>query len=276
MASEARTALVTGASSGIGAAVALAMAALGWKVAVGARRAARLSETAEKARAAGAAQVHAGELDVTDDASVARFFEASEKALGPADVIVNNAGASRYHRLEETDAAWLRTEVETNLIGPMLVTHRALAPLLAAGSSGDVVMVTSDASRRPRPGQLAYGASKAGLENYADALGLALERTGVRVIKVRLGPTLSEFAGSWDMSPEAMQSRTGYWASFGLRDARMLVQNNLGILMPGDVAREVVRAVTQPRHVLIDTIELQPAVPQNPPAMPPKAPGSPK
>jgi NADP-dependent 3-hydroxy acid dehydrogenase YdfG len=264
MSTEARTALVTGASSGIGAAVALEMAAQGWKVAIGARRGDRLAETAEKARTQGAAQVHAGALDVTDDESVQRFFEASEKALGPADVIVNNAGASRFHWLEETDTRWLRKEVETNLIGPMLVTHRALAPLLAAGTAGDVVMVSSDAARRPRPGQLAYGASKAGLENYADALSLALEGTGVRIIKLRLGPTLSEFGLSMDLSPEVLRARTDYWASFGLRDARLLNQGNLSLLMADDVAREVVRAVTQPRHVLLDTIELQCGVPGRP------------
>jgi NADP-dependent 3-hydroxy acid dehydrogenase YdfG len=262
MPTEPRTALITGASSGIGAAIALEMASLGWKLAIGARRADRLAQPAEKARAEGAAEVHAGPLDVTDDASVERFFEASESALGTADVIVNNAGASRFHWLEQTDVRWLRQEVETNLIGPMLVTPRALAPLLAAGASADVVMLSSDAARRPRPGQLAYGASKAGLENYADALSLALEGTGVRVIKLRLGPALSEFALAWDLSPETMQARTGHWASFGLRDARMIAQGNLGLLMPQDVAREVVHAVSQPRHVVLDVIELQPAVPQ--------------
>jgi NADP-dependent 3-hydroxy acid dehydrogenase YdfG len=262
MSDESRTALITGASSGLGAAMALEMAAQGWKLAIGARREDRLAETAEKARAGGAAEVYAGPLDVTDDASVERFFAASEGAVGVADVVVNNAGASRFHWIEETDTGWLRREIETNLIGPMLVTHRALAPLLAAGSGGDVVMVSSDAARRPRPGQLAYGASKAGLENYADALGMALEGKGVRVIKLRLGPTITEFALSLDLSPEALGARTGYWATFGLRDARMMSQNNLGLLTPDDVAREVVHAVTRPRHVLLDTIELQPSVPQ--------------
>jgi 2,3-dihydro-2,3-dihydroxybenzoate dehydrogenase len=200
---------------------------------------------------------------VTDDASVERFFDASERAIGVADVIVNNAGASRFHWLDETDPRWLRSEIETNLIGPMVVTHRALAPLLAAGSDGDVVMVSSDAARSPRPGQLAYGASKAGLENYSEALSLALEGTGVRVIKVRLGPALSEFSFAWDLTPETMQKRTEHWASFGLRDARMMARGKLGILMPEDVARELVHAVTQPRHVLLDTIELQPAVPRH-------------
>jgi NADP-dependent 3-hydroxy acid dehydrogenase YdfG len=262
MPTELRTALVTGASSGLGAAIALEMASRGWKIAIGSRREDRLAETAEKARARGAAEVYAGPLDVTDDASVERFFEASENALGNADVIVNNAGASRFHWLEETDTRWLRREIETNLIGPMLVTHRALAPLLAAGASGDVVMVTSDAARRPRAGQLAYGASKAGLENYADALSMALEGSGVRIIKLRLGPTVTEFGLSLDLTPEGMRRRTAYWAQFGLRDARMLEQGNMGILMPDDVAREVVHAVTRPRHMLLDTIELQPAVPR--------------
>jgi NADP-dependent 3-hydroxy acid dehydrogenase YdfG len=263
MATESRTALITGASSGLGAAMALEMAARGWKLAIGARRVDRLAETAERIRAQGAADVYAGPLDVTDDASVERFFEASERALGVADVIVNNAGASRFHWLEETDARWLRSEVETNLIGPMVVTHRALVPLLAAGTDADVVMMSSDAARRPRPGQLAYGASKAGLENYSEALSLALEGTGIRIIKVRLGPALSEFASAWDLEPETMQKRTEYWATYGLRDARMVAQGNLGILMPDDVARAVVHTVTQPRHVLVDTLEFQPCVPRH-------------
>lgn len=264
MRDQSRTAVITGASAGLGRAMALEMAVRGWKIAIGARREDRLAETAKEARTRGAAEVYVGALDVTDDASVEGFFEASERTLGPADVIVNNAGASRFHWLEETDPRWLRREVETNLIGPMLVTHRALAPLLAAGAAGDVVMVTSDAARRPRPGQLAYGASKAGLENYAEALALALEGTGIRVIKLRLGPAVSEFGLAWDTTPEMMQKRTQHWASFGLRDARMMSQGSLGLLMPDDVARAVVHAVTQPRHVLLDTIELQPMVPQRP------------
>ena len=259
-----RTAVITGASSGLGAAIALEMAARGWRLAIGARRRERLAQTAEAARTQGAAEVYAGDLDVTDDGSVERFFAASERAVGVADVIVNNAGVSRFHWLEETDTRWLRREVETNLLGPMVVTHRALAPLLAAHMEADVVMLSSDAARRPRPGQLAYGASKAGLENYAQALGLALEGTGIRVITLRLGPALSEFAMEWDMAPEALAQRTQHWAAFGLRDARMLAQENLSILTPEEVARAVVHAVTQPRQVLIETIELQPAVPRRP------------
>jgi NADP-dependent 3-hydroxy acid dehydrogenase YdfG len=91
---------------------------------------------------------------------------------------------------------------------------------------------------------------------------MALEGSSVRVIKLRLGPAISEFGRSLDLTPEGTQARTAYWAQFGLRDARMLNRGNLGILKPDDVAREVVHAVTRPRHVLLDTIELQPAVPR--------------
>jgi NAD(P)-dependent dehydrogenase (short-subunit alcohol dehydrogenase family) len=97
----------------------------------------------------------------------------ASSGLGAA--IAVEMATSRFHWLEETDTRWLRSEIETNLIGPMVVTHRALAPLLAAGTEADIVMMSSDATRRPRPGQLAYGASKAGLENYSEALSLALE-----------------------------------------------------------------------------------------------------
>jgi NADP-dependent 3-hydroxy acid dehydrogenase YdfG len=239
--------------------MAIEMAALGWKIAIGARRHDRLAETAEKARAAGAQEVYAGPLDVTDADSVDRFFEASEKAIGVADVIVNNAGGSTVQWVEETDARRLASEVKTNLIGPMLVTHRALAPLLAANSEGDVLMVSSDAAKRPRPAQLAYGASKAGLENYADALGMSLEGTGIRVIKLRVGPALSEFGLAMDLTPEGTRKRTDYWNSFGLRDARMMTKGTFDILMPEDVARAAVHAITQPRHILLDTIEIQPA-----------------
>lgn len=262
MTSSPRTALVTGASSGLGAAMALEMASQGWKLAIGARRADRLAETAEQARARGAEAVFAQPVDVTDDASVEQFFAASERAIGVADVIVNNAGASRFHWLDDTDPRWLRREVETNLIGPMVVTHRALVPLLGAHIEADIVMVSSDAARSPRPGQLAYGASKAGLENYAHGLALALEGTGIRVITLRLGPALSEFAAGWDLTSETMRRRTEYWGAFGLRDARMLAQSNLALLTPDDVGRAVVHAVTQPRHVLLETIELQPSVPR--------------
>jgi len=251
-----RIAVVTGASSGIGVAIARELVKQGACVAIGARRAERLAAVADELRALGG-EVCAERLDVGDADSVERFFVASEKALGPADLIVNNAGHSVPHSLHEYPPETLRAEFETNVIGAALVTRRGIAPLLAAGLPGDVVFLTSDAVRHPRPGQLTYGASKAALENLADGLALELEGSGVRVTKLRIGPTLSEFGFSWPRDPEILTQRMVAWREVGLRDGRLP-----GVMMPAEsVAQALVWAVSQPPGVWIDTIEMQPGAP---------------
>ena len=249
-----RTLLVTGASSGIGTFIAREGAKQGFRIAIGARRVERLEEVAAELRALGG-EVFAGALDVSDATSVESFFGASEAALGPADVIVNNAGHSRPARMHEYPTEQLRSEIETNLLGAMFVTRRALQPLLAEGRRGDIVFISSDSVRNPRPGQLAYGATKAALENLADGLGKELEGSGVRVTKIRVGPTYSEFGTDWNA--EEHQQGAELWRRFGLRDSRLEGQ----FLPTESVAQAVMHAVTQPPGVLIDTIEIQPEVP---------------
>lgn len=248
-----RVALVSGASSGIGRAIASALGELGWAVAVGARRRERLADVAEEIRAAGGEPcIH--ELDVTDPASVDEFFDASEAALGPVDVLVNNAGISipgKFHELAVEDLA---REVATNLLGPMYLTRRAIGSMLARHGGGDLVFISSDASRQPRPRMVAYTATKAGLELMARSLSMELEGTGIRSTTVRVGPTLSEFAFGWDM--ERVDELLEYWPRFGL-------QRHDGVMDAGAVARAVVMAVTTPPGVHIDTIEVQPEAPSN-------------
>jgi NADP-dependent 3-hydroxy acid dehydrogenase YdfG len=251
-----RTALITGASAGLGEAIAIACAEQGWRLALGARRQDRLEDVARRAREAGA-EVYAGPLDVGREESVEQFFSASEAAVGVADVIVNNAGLSKPGLLHERDPAALRLEVETNLLGPLLVTRRGVAALIARGERGDVVFMGSDAASNPRPGQVAYSATKGGLETLCTSLARELEGTGVRVSRLRLGPTVSEFASEWDLSPEVLEERTAYFRRFGLRDAR-----HYGSLMPSEeVARAVLFCVTQPPGVVLDTIDMYPEAP---------------
>ena len=187
MGSRARSAIVTGSSAGLGAAIALEMARQGWRVSLGARRVDRLEKVAAEAAALGGTPF-AHPLDVTDVDSIERFFRASEAAQGVADVVVNNAGGSRPGELSEQDPQWLRQEVETNLLGPLLVTRRALIPMKADALAGDIVFMSSDSVRNPRPMQVAYGATKAALENLSDGLSLELEGTGIRCTKIRIGP----------------------------------------------------------------------------------------
>jgi NADP-dependent 3-hydroxy acid dehydrogenase YdfG len=247
-----RTAIVTGASAGIGRAIAPALGALGWAVAVGARRVDRLHETAGEVEAVGG-QAFAHRLDVTDAASIDEFFDAAEQALGPADVLVNNAGMAVPGELHRVSVDELRREVATNLLGPMLMSRRAIASMLDRGAGGDLVFISSDATRNARPRMATYSATKAGVELLARSLSMELEGTGIRSTTVRLGPTLSEFGLGWD--PEQLEELMGFWPHYGL-------QRHPGLLDAPAVARAVVFAVTAPEGMHLDTIEVQPEAPR--------------
>ncbi|MBW2230873.1 MAG: SDR family NAD(P)-dependent oxidoreductase [Deltaproteobacteria bacterium] len=249
----ARTAVVTGASSGLGVAIARALGALGWRVAVGARRETRLADTARDVEAAGG-EAFAHRLDVADPASVDLFFDAVEKRFGRVDVVVNNAGLSQPGRVQDLDPKDIAYEISVNLLGAIQVTRRALSPLLKQGARGDVVFITSDATRQPRPRQSVYTATKAGLEGFSRALSMELEGTGIRSTIVRPGPTLSEYAASW--KPGTIAEIMPYWKHFGL-------QRHNGVMPADAVARAVVLALTTPPGVHLDTIEVQPEAPVN-------------
>jgi NAD(P)-dependent dehydrogenase (short-subunit alcohol dehydrogenase family) len=248
---EPRCAIVTGASSGIGRAVAVEFGHLGWHVALGARRLDRLEETASEVAAAGGHGL-ALSLDVQDEDSIGAFFAGAEAALGPVDVLVNNAGVATPGWLHELPAAALRRDVLTNLLGPLLLSRLAVGSLRARDAAGDLVFITSDATRHPRPRMAPYTAAKAGIEAFAQSLALELEGTGIRTTTVRVGPTLTEFGFGWPM--EELEDLMAYWPRFGL-------QRHAGMLEPSAVARAVATAVTTPPGVLVDTIEVQPEAP---------------
>jgi NADP-dependent 3-hydroxy acid dehydrogenase YdfG len=242
---------VTGASSGIGRAIACAFGAETWKVAIGARRNDRLGEVAAEVESAGG-EPFAHPLDVTDPRSIEDFFTAAEDALGPVNTLVNNAGTSTPGRFHTIDDDALRREVDTNLLGPMLTSRRAITSMLARGSAGDLVFISSDATRHARPRMAAYSATKAGVELLARSLAMELEGTGIRSTIVRLGPTVTEFGARWPV--DELQELMDYWPRYGL-------QRHGGVLAAEDVARAVVTAVTTPAGVHIDTIEVQPEAP---------------
>jgi NAD(P)-dependent dehydrogenase (short-subunit alcohol dehydrogenase family) len=252
--SEARTALVTGASSGIGAAIAKAFGALGWRVAIGARRKDRLVEVArDLEQAGGRAFAHA--LDVTQPASIDAFFDAAREALGPADVVVSNAGVGVPNLLHEARVEDLRKELDTNLFGPMLLARRAIPALVELGR-GDLVFISSLNAVAPRTFQAAYTASKAGLEGLAKVIQMELEGTGVRSTIVRPGPTGSEFGASYggEMARRLLES----WKYWG-------IMRQLHWMYPEHVARAVVAVVTAPRGTHFDVIEVLPENPKRGP-----------
>jgi NADP-dependent 3-hydroxy acid dehydrogenase YdfG len=245
-----RGAVVTGASSGVGASIAEAFGKLGWSVAIGARREERLADTAKNVETAGG-RAFAAHLDVTRADSIEEFFAAAERAIGPIDVVVNNAGLGVPGRIHELPINEIEAELATNLLGSMLVTRRAL-PSMLERRQGDVVFVSSMNSVAPRPFQSGYTAAKAGVEGFAAALRMDLEGSGVRAITLRLGPTYSEFGYSWNT--DTMVRVLEAWERWGfLRHHDMLDSVRVG--------EAVVAAVTAPRGVQFELIQLNPEAP---------------
>ncbi len=191
MEQPARVVVVTGASSGIGAATAIELARRGYRLALGARRAERIGAVAKQILGSGG-EAFAHSLDVTDPASADAFCAAVERTLGPIEVLINNAGQNLSARVAEASDEQLRLDLEINLLGPMYMTRRVLGGMLAR-RAGDVVFVGSDSATRPRTYQGAYSAAKAGLEAFARVVEMETEGSGVRSMLVRVGPTGSEF-----------------------------------------------------------------------------------
>jgi NAD(P)-dependent dehydrogenase (short-subunit alcohol dehydrogenase family) len=235
MSAARRSAIVTGASSGIGAATALELARQGFEVALGARRVARLREVAKQVEAAGGrAFVHP--LDVADPDSIDAFYAAAQSACGPIDVLVNNAGMSILNLLADASVEDLRAELDVNLMGPMLLCRRAI-PAMLARRRGDLVFVSSENAVRPRPYQSAYTAAKAGLEGLARVIAMELDGTGVRSIVVRVGPTGSEFGARMD--PALLKAALESWKYWG-------VQRHVHFMPAESVARAIARALAAP------------------------------
>jgi NADP-dependent 3-hydroxy acid dehydrogenase YdfG len=233
-----KTAVVTGASSGIGAATARALAKAGFAVTVGARRLDRLEAVAEEIGGTALA------LDVTDPASVERFVTGVLERSGSLSLLVNNAGgAIGLDRLEVSDDSSWETMFATNVLGVVRVT-RALLPALVASGAGHIVNVGSTAGRETYPGGSGYTAAKHGLKALTETLRLELLGRPVRVTEVAPGLvgetefSLVRFAG------DAERARAVY--------------RGLTPLTPEDVADAIVWAATRPAHVNIDEIVLRP------------------
>jgi NAD(P)-dependent dehydrogenase (short-subunit alcohol dehydrogenase family) len=246
-----RNIIVTGASAGIGAAIARVLGHRGHRVAIGARRLSRLNEVADAVSEAGGTPF-AGELDVTSPESIDAFWSASEEAIGPIDAVVNNAGICAPGLLHEVEPEDMRREITTNLLGPMWMSRRAIPSMVERGH-GDLIFIGSDNSDNPRPYQAGYSASKAGILNLTRVLAMELEGTGVRVTNLRLGPTASEFGAGWE--PEKLTRMLEYWKHFSLL-------RNQNFIDPEVVGETILHALEAPRAATLANIELQPTPPR--------------
>jgi len=245
-----RPAVVTGASSGIGAATALELSRAGHPVALGARRVERCEEVAAEIRAArGEAVAHP--LDLRDADSVKAFTEAVTRDLGEVEVVVSNAGAVAPGVVHEVDPERFAAEVDLNLVGAHRLV-RAFVPGMVERRRGDVVFVSSDVAVRVRPFMSSYAAGKWGLEGMAQAMQLELEGTGVRASIVRPGPTWSEMGSDWDDAAAA--EVLNQWVRFGLA-------RHPHFLKPAAIAAAITSVVSAPRGVHLNLVEVSPEAP---------------
>ena len=197
MSFQGRIAVVTGASSGIGAAVAVDLARRGATVVAVARRADRLETTVE-ACAVHAPTSVAHPADVSSRAACEEIVSATEATFGRVDILVNNAGISIHKNAARTSADEIEHVMAVNFFAPVWLTMAAL-PGMIERRSGSVVNVTSVAGYVPNPGESAYGASKAALSRWSHGLAVDLHGTGVQVGVLSPGPIDTEI---WSLDEE--------------------------------------------------------------------------
>jgi NADP-dependent 3-hydroxy acid dehydrogenase YdfG len=247
---ERRPAVVTGASSGLGQAVAVALGAAGHPVALGARRHDRLEVTAAEIQGAGGEAV-ALPLDLNDADSVATFAKEAEAAMGPTEVFVSCAGEVRPGGSVDTPPEDFLRQLEVNLLGPQRLLHH-LGPGMVERRRGDVVFVSSEAAHAPWPHVAPYVAAKTGLEALARTAAMELEGTGVRVGIVRPGRAATEQGATW--SDQELLDLTAAWTRWGLL-------RHPGTLRGREVAAAVLAMVSMPRGTHISLLEVLPEAP---------------
>src|SRR6201986_3546153 len=247
---ERRPAIIAGASSGIGEATAIELAAHGFPVALGARRVEKLNDIVGKINAEGGEAV-GFHLDVTDPNSVKSFVSQSVEALGDIEVLVTGAGDTYFGKLNEIDTDAFESQLQIHLVGANRLATAGL-PGMIERQRGDLLFVGSDVALRQRPHMGAYGAAKAGLTAMVTNLQMELEGTGVRASIVHPGPTKTGMV--WSLPAEAIGPALEDWAKWG--QAR-----HDYFLRAADLARALAFVAETPRGGFIANLEVQPEAP---------------
>jgi NADP-dependent 3-hydroxy acid dehydrogenase YdfG len=237
-----RVAVVTGASSGIGAAVARALSAEGAHVALAARREDVLLDVQAGLESDAGQESIVVPTDVTDREQVLALV-ARARELGPVEMLVNCAGVMYYTLMKNVrEEEWERT-VEVNCKGALYCVG-AVLPGMLERESGHIVTISSDAGRKVFPGLSVYSASKFFVEALSQGLRLETAGTGLRVTTVQPGNVATDLL-SMSTDEEALQEYGG------ASEARMLD--------PEDVAASVVHALVQPAHVAVNEVLVEPS-----------------
>jgi NAD(P)-dependent dehydrogenase (short-subunit alcohol dehydrogenase family) len=230
---ENKNAIVTGASRGIGRAIAQALLREGASVAICGRAQAGVDEAVGALRSGGSKIIGAA-VDVSDSDAVSNFFHLVDEKLGGIDILVNNAGIGIFRSVSELSFEDWRQTLDTNLSGVFYCCHEAV-PRLRHRGGGAIINVSSLAGRNAFAGGAAYNASKFGLNGFSEALMLDHRHDKIRVTYVMPGSVDTEFGGrgstaSWKMAPE-------------------------------DVADVVLMVLRMPERTTISRVEMRPSLP---------------
>jgi NADP-dependent 3-hydroxy acid dehydrogenase YdfG len=234
---QARVAVITGASSGIGEATARALAADGYRLALLARRADRIEKLAQEL-GDGAVAITA---DVTDRDSLVAAAALVEEKLGGADVLVNNAGVMLLAPFSSEQKGEIRQMIETNLLGAMTATEVFLDQL-KDGGGGDLVNLSSVAGRTARPGNAVYAATKWGMGGWSEALRQELQPQ-IRVVLIEPGAVATEL--------------TDHITHAGTKQAAEQMYEKESISAE-DIAEVIAFALSRPRSVSLNEILIRP------------------
>lgn len=236
-----QVAVVTGASSGIGAAVAVALAKQGCSVALGARRLDALESVKRKVEAHDVKCI-IRQTDVTNSTHIDALVQAANEELGPVDILVACAGVMYFTMMANTQTdEWART-VDVNCKGLLHALSSTIPGMLSRGR-GHIVAISSDAGRKVFPGLGVYSASKFFVEATLQALRLETAGSGLRVTSIQPGNTATDLLG---MSTDA-EAVEKYGGASGAK-----------ILDPSDVANSIIHALRQPEHVSVNEILVEP------------------
>jgi len=239
---DGRIALVTGASSGIGEATALALAEAGAKVAIAARRKDRLQALADRLAPLGAEPLVL-DADLLDEHVAQKIVADTEAHFGRLDILVNNAGVMYLEPVAEADLGRWRRMLELNVLSLIASTQAALAGMKAR-RDGHIVNVSSTAGRIANPNAAAYSATKFGVVAFSEALRREVYADNIRVSIIEPGIVQTELRDH--IGHAATQASLNAWA------------NNMRQLQPEDVADAIVFCVSRPPHVNVNEILMRP------------------
>jgi NADP-dependent 3-hydroxy acid dehydrogenase YdfG len=235
---------ITGASSGIGEATALACAKAGAKVALAARRADRIDALAARIREDGG-QAVAIETDVADEAGARAFVEGAREQLGGLHGLVNNAGVMLLGAVEGADTGQWRQMLDVNCLGLLYCTHASI-PIMREEGAGHIVNVSSVAGRVASLGSAVYNMTKWGVVGYSESLRQEGALIGVRVTVIEPGFVETELQGH-NKNPIVVEQMEK-------------MQKQLPkVLEAKDIANAIVYAASQPEHVSVNEILVRPS-----------------